>query len=280
MPSTAEKRRSFRALHDNGCFVLPNPFDVGSARYLQSLGFKALATTSSGAAWSMGRADGDVPLDAALDHIRAIAHASDLPINADFVAGFAVAPEAVAGNVGRCVATGVAGLSIEDATGNRDAPLFDFALAVERVAAARAAIDATGDDVMLVARAECYLTGHPEPLKEAIRRLTAFADAGADCLYAPGPATREDIAAIVKAVAPKPVNVLARNLDGLTVADLAALGVRRVSVGGLLARMAWTGVFKAAQDLAEGRFDAFADATPGGPLNALFADDAHPRGLT
>lgn len=277
MPTVAEKRRTFRTLHEDGCFVIPNPWDIGSARYLQSLGFKALATTSAGAAWSLGYPDGGVPLELMLDHFRTIVDAADVPVNADFLGGFAEAPEAVAANVGRCVATGVAGLSIEDeitGTGR----LHDFALAVDRVAAARRAIDAAGGDTLLVARTECYLTGQPEPLGEALRRLTAFAEAGADCLYAPGPTTGEDIAAIVAAVAPKPVNVLARGLDGLTVADLAALGVRRISVGGLMARTAWTGFHASARDLAEhGRFDAFADAMPGGDLDAFFKADAAGR---
>ncbi|SDB08232.1 isocitrate lyase/PEP mutase family protein [Bauldia litoralis] len=278
MPDTAGKRRVFRALHEGGCFVIPNPFDIGSARYLQSRGFKALATTSSGAGWSLGHADGDVPLDTMLEHIAAIVRAADVPVNADFMDGYGATPDDVAANVARCVATGVAGLSIEDATGDPANPLYAFDHAVARVAAARAAIDSSGADVLLTARAECYLTGHDAPLAEAIRRLIAFAEAGADCLYAPGPTTRADIAAIVQAVAPKPVNVLARNLDGLTVADLAGLGVRRISVGGLLARMAWTGVIAATDDLAEGRFDAFAGAASGGPLNDLFARDAEEGG--
>ncbi|MEP0321378.1 isocitrate lyase/PEP mutase family protein [Bauldia litoralis] len=278
MPDPAGKRRAFRALHEGGCFVIPNPFDIGSARYLQSRGFKALATTSSGAAWSLGHSDGDVPLDTMLEHIAAIVRVADVPVNADFMDGYGATPDDVAANVARCVATGVAGLSIEDATGDPANPLYAFDRAVARVAAARAAIDASGADVLLTARAECYLTGHEAPLDEAIRRLTAFAEAGADCLYAPGPATRADIAAIVQAVAPKPVNVLARNLDGLTVADLAGLGVRRISVGGLLARMAWTGVIAATDDLVEGRFDAFSGAAPGGPLNDLFARRAKEGG--
>ena len=273
MATVAEKRRTFRALHESGCFVIPNPWDVGTARYLQHLGFKALATTSSGAAWSMGHADGEVPLDAMLDHIRTIAAATDLPVNADFLAGFARAPHEVAANVRRCVETGVAGLSIEDATGDAKAPLFDVALAVERVAAARAAIDAAGGHVILVARTECYLTGHADPLNEAIRRLTAFAEAGADCLYAPGPRTREDIAAIVKAVAPKPVNVLARGPNWLSIRDLASLGVRRVSVGGAMARMAWAGFMRSAREIAEdGQFGAFDDAASGVELDRLFAE--------
>jgi 2-methylisocitrate lyase-like PEP mutase family enzyme len=278
MPSIAEKRRAFRRLHESGCFVLPNPWDVGSARWLQGLGYKALATTSSGAAWSLGYADGELPLPAMLDHIKLIVEASDLPVNADFLEGFARDPAEVAANVGRCIGTGCAGLSIEDSTGDKAAPLFDVALAVERVAAARAAIDAEGGELLLVARAECYLTGHPEPLKEAIRRLTAFAEAGADCLYAPGPGTREDIAAIVKAVAPKPVNVLARGLKGLTVAELTDLGVRRISVGGAMARMAWAGFQRAAREIADtGNFAAFESAAPGGPLNEFFAADAKRR---
>ncbi|CAN5120653.1 isocitrate lyase/phosphoenolpyruvate mutase family protein [soil metagenome] len=276
MPTVAEKRRTFCALHESGCFVLPNPWDIGSARYLQSLGFKALATTSAGAAWSLGYPDGGMPLDAMLDHFRAIVGATDLPVNADFLAGYASAPEGVAKSVAQCIATGVAGLSIEDATGDKREPLFDFVLAVERIVAARRAVDAAGGGTILVARAECFLTGHPQPLKEAIKRLTAFAEAGADCLYAPGPRTRAEIKAIVDAVAPKPVNILARNLDRLTVADLAELGVRRVSVGGLMARMAWTGLMRSARELAaNGTFDGFDGAVSGGDINALFET---PRG--
>ena len=271
MTTVAERRQIFRALHESGCFVLPNPWDVGSARYLAGLGYKALATTSSGAAWSLGRPDGGVALGPMLDHIRALVEATDLPVNADFLAGFATAPEAVAENVRRCIETGAAGLSIEDATGDDGAPLFDFALAVERIAAARAAIDAGGGDVLLVARSECYLTGHPTPLKEAIGRLRAFSEAGADCLYAPGAGTIEDISEIVAAVAPKPVNVLAGGSGSLTVGQLAALGVRRISVGGALARMAWAGFMKAAREIAEtGSFAAFESAARGAELNRLF----------
>lgn len=277
MPTIAEKRRVFRSLHESGCFIIPNPFDIGSARYLQSLGFKALATTSAGAAWALGYPDGKVPLEAMLEHIRMIVDASDLPVNADFVGGYGVSPDDVVANVARCVDTGVAGLSIEDATGDPGEPLFAMGLAVERVAAARAAIDASGADAMLVARAECYLTGHPAPREEAVRRLTAFAEAGADCLYAPGPTGPADIKAIVEAVAPKPVNVLARNLENLTLADLAALGVRRVSVGSYLARMAWGGFIDGTRALTEGRFDGF-EGAPGGDLDAFFAADADGRG--
>ena len=275
MPTVADKRRTFRALHERGCFLIPNPWDVGGAVYLQSLGFKALATTSSGMAWSIGYADGQVPLEVMLQHFAAMAAATDLPVNADFLDGFAVEPEGVAANVTRCVATGVAGLSIEDAT--RDVPTLDFALSVERIRAARAAIDDAGGDTLLVARSEVFLQKHPEPLKEAIRRLVAFAEADADCLYAPGVSAREDIAAIVAAVAPKPVNVLARNLGALTMRDLAALGVRRVSVGGLLARMAWAGFQRAGRELAEaGTFAAFEDAAPGGQIDALFVGRGSP----
>ena len=278
MPTVAEKRRTFRALHEQGCFVLPNPWDVGSARYLQSLGFKALATTSSGAAWSMGYADGDVPIDTMLEHIRTISAASDVPVNADFLGGFAVEPEDVAENVRRCVETGCAGLSIEDSTGDPARPLFDFDLAVERIRAARAEIDLTGGDTLLVGRAECFLTGHSEPLKEAVRRLTAYAEAGADCLYAPGVRKPDEIATIVKAVAPKPVNVLVGWGSDLTVGQLADLGVRRISVGGAMARSAWGGFQRAAQEIAgQGTFTAFADAAPSKPLNELFAADAKRR---
>jgi 2-methylisocitrate lyase-like PEP mutase family enzyme len=278
MPTAAEKRRTFRALHREGCFVIPNPWDVGSARYLQSLGFKALATTSAGAAWTLGYADGALPLEPMLEHIRAIAEASDLPVNADFANAFADSPEGVAANVARCAATGVAGLSVEDQIpGTRE--LYEFELAVERVRAARAALDAEGGDTLLVARTECFVVGHPDARAETIRRLVAFSEAGADCLYAPHIRTRELIAAVVAAVAPKPVNVLAIGLGGLTVADLAGLGVRRISVGGAMSRMAWAGLQRIATEIAErGSFDAFADATPGTALDALFTADIKRRG--
>src|ERR671916_333915 len=208
---------------------MPNPWDIGTTRYLGSLGFKALATTSSGFAFSRGLPDTDwaVPRDAMLAHIAEIVAATDLPVNADFESGYAHEPEAVAENVRLCVETGVAGLSIEDSTGDKEKPLYDLALGVERIRAARAAIDATGSGVLLTGRAECYLVGHADPLKESIRRLEAYARAGADVLYAPGPRTREEIRAIVEAVAPKPVNILMGMNTGLTVKDLAALGVRR-----------------------------------------------------
>lgn len=276
MANVSEKRQAFCRLHESGCFVIPNPFDMGSARWLQGLGFKALATTSSGAAWSYGFADGALSRDVMLEHVREIASVSDLPVNADFLNGFADDPEDLIPNVALCIGTGVAGLSIEDM--RRDGSLYDIDLAAERVRAARQAIDEDGTGVVLVARAEAFLTGHPEPLKEAVARLERFAEGGADCLYAPGVTRREDIATIVRAVAPKPVNVLVSAPIGLTVADLAALGVRRVSVGGALARMAWAGVMRAGRDLAAGRFDALADAAPGRDLNAFFTGDAARRG--
>ena len=272
MPAVDEKRKAFRALHATGCFVLPNPYDMGTARYLQSLGFKALATTSSGAAWSYGFPDGGLGRDVMLEHITEIAAASDVPVNADFLNGFADEPEDLLPNVALCIGTGVAGISIEDMDANGQ--LYDTDLAVERIRAARKAIDEDGTGVFLVARCEAFLIGHPDALRIAVPRLERFAEAGADCLYAPDVTRPEDIATIVRAVQPKPVNVLARNLCGLTVADLAALGVRRVSVGGGFARLAWTAVMQAAEQLAAGRFDAVDDAVSGAKLNALFAGDA------
>ena len=274
MPAVAEKRRTFRALHQAGCFVIPNPWDVGSARYLQHLGFKALATTSSGAAWSAGRPDGGLTLDETLAHLALIAEAADVPVNADFTNGFADRPEGVATNIGRAIATGVAWLSLEDQIPGTD-QLYDVGLAVERVMAAREAIDAAGGDAILVARSECYLTGLENPLKVAIGRLTRFAEAGADCLYAPGIRTLADIRALVAAVAPKPVNMLVGWPSSPTVADLAELGVRRISVGGALARSAWGGFLKVVREIAtDGRFDGFADAAPGSELDAFFRSDA------
>ena len=258
--SIADRRRAFRRLHESGCFVIPNPWDAGTARYLQQLGFKALATTSAGTAWSNGVPDGAAGLDATMANVRAIVAATDLPVNADFESGFASTPEGVGANVAACVAAGVAGLSIEDSTGRPDEPLFPLPVAVERLRAARAAIHATHTGVMLVGRAECYLVGHPDPLAESLRRLTAYAEAGADVLFAPGIGTRDDIAALVSAVAPRPVNVVVGRNIGLTVADLAALGVRRISVGGALARAAWTGFARAARTIADdGAFTGFDD---------------------
>jgi len=268
--SIAERRRTFHELHAAGCFVIPNPWDPGTARYLQSLGFKALATTSSGFAWSRARPDNGITRDAALAHLRDIVAATDLPVNADFEGGFAQDAAGVAESVRLAVETGVAGLSIEDSTGNPAAPLYELPLAVERMRAARRAIDQAGGDTLLVGRAECFLVGRPD-LAETIARLKAYSDAGADCLYAPGIRTREEITAVVAAVAPKPVNLLIGSASDLTVAAVAALGVRRVSVGGALARSAWGGFMRAAKLIAdEGRFDGFTDAASGADLNTTF----------
>jgi 2-methylisocitrate lyase-like PEP mutase family enzyme len=280
MMSISDARAVFRRLHDSGCFVIPNPWDIGTARYLRHCGFKALATTSSGAAFGMGLPDTDwaVTRDMMLAHIRTIVEATELPVNADFESGYAHEPEAIAENVRLCVETGVAGLSIEDATGDKAAPLYDLDTAVARMRAARRAIDQSGADVMLVGRAECFLVGRPD-LGETIARLNAYASAGADCLYAPGIRTAEQIAAVVQAVAPKPVNVLMSAASGLTVADLVGLGVRRISVGGALARLAWGAFMRAAKDIAaQGRFDAFADAVPMAEINGFFRDDLKARG--
>jgi len=268
--TTAAKRRAFRQLHESGCFVIPNPWDAGSARFLQGLGFKALATTSSGFAWSLGHADGGPSRELVLAHLRAIVAATDLPVNADFESGFAPDPQGVADSVRLAVATGIAGLSIEDSTGDAAQPLYAVEVAADRIRAARAAIDAAGADTLLVGRAENFFVGRPD-LADTIARLQAYAEAGADCLYAPGIRTREQIAAVVSAVAPKPVNLLIGSASELSLADIAALGVRRVSVGGALARLAWGGFMRAARLIAEqGRFDAFADAASGQELNALF----------
>ena len=277
MPTVAEKRRAFRALHTAGCFVIPNPWDVGSARYLQHLGFKALATTSSGAAWSAGKPDGGLNLDETLTNFADLAAATDIPVNADFTNAFADQPEGVAANVGRALATGIAGISVEDQIPGTTR-LYDIDLAVERVRAAREAVDAEGGNAVLVARSECYLVGVENPLKVALHRLERFADAGADCLYAPGVRTPEDIRAIVAAVAPKPVNVLVGWAGSPSVAELAALGVRRISVGGALARAAWAGFLAAAREIAgDGRFGALAGATPGSELDAFFSADVARR---
>jgi 2-methylisocitrate lyase-like PEP mutase family enzyme len=277
MSSIAEKRAAFRKLHADGCFVIPNPWNVGSARYLQHLGFKALATTSSGFAHAQGRADGEVPREQMLEHLREIVEATDVPVNADFEGGYAEAPEGVAESVRLCVATGVAGLSIEDSTDDSAKPLYDFDFALARIRAARAAIDKAGSDVVFTARTEGFIRGRPD-LEETIRRLRAFADAGADCLYPPGIKTREQITAVVKAVAPKPVNLLMSSASGLTVKDIAEMGVRRISIGGTLARVAWTGFMRAAREIAEqGKFDSFAGTVPNAELNALFRDTGKKR---
>src|SRR5262245_41827394 len=273
----AARRRAFRALHERGCFVIPNPWDVGSARYLQHLGFPALATTSAGFAFSQGLPDsGDdsvLARDRNLAYIVSITAAVELPVSADFMSGYGVKPEDVAESVARCVATGVAGLSIEDATGDPASPLFELPVAVERVRAARQAIDRSGHDVLLTARAECYHVGHPDPLPESIRRLQAYAAAGADVLFAPGPQNPADIAALVEAVAPKPLNLLVVRDIGLSVDEVAALGVRRISVGGALALAAWTGFMRAAEMLqSKGSFAGLANLVPYPEINGLFAN--------
>ena len=246
----------FHRLHESGCFVMPNPWDAGSARALEQLGFKALATTIAGLAWTLGRADTNVTLDEALAHLRMIAGAVQVPVNADFEGGYAVEPADVAANVAKAVDTGIAGLSIEDSSGDADDPLFDLDLAVARIAAARQAIDESGTRVLLTGRSEGFVAGRPD-IEETVRRLRAYADAGADCLYAPRIEKREDIEAVVAAVAPKPVNLLV-NAPFITVAEAAELGVRRISVGGTLARTAWGGFLPAAREIAEeGSFERF-----------------------
>jgi 2-methylisocitrate lyase-like PEP mutase family enzyme len=271
-PTIADKRKTFRQLHEAGCFVIPNPWNVGSARYLQGLGFKALATTSSGDAHSKGLPDGAQSRDDVLAHFREMAAATDVPLNADFENGYADVPDEVAANVTRCVATGVAGLSIEDSP-KSETPLYDFDLAVTRVKAARAAIDRAGGDVVFTARAENFIRG-VNNLDDVIRRLRAYAAAGADCLYAPGIKTREHIEAVVKAVAPKPVNFLNGWALGFTVNDIAAMGVRRISVGGSLARVAMHAFIRTATEIAkEGKFDGFAGLISNPELNKFFAED-------
>jgi 2-methylisocitrate lyase-like PEP mutase family enzyme len=266
---TADKRANFRKLHQSGCFVIPNPFDVGTAKALQHLGFKAIASTSAGFAWTIGKADNRVTVDDVCNHLAAISAVVDIPVNADFEGGFAVEPEGVAKNVARAVKTGLAGLSIEDSTGDKQKPLFDRNLAIARIKAARAAIDADNSGVLLTGRCEAFLWGQTD-LSLVIDRLKAYADAGADCLYAPGLKTRDDIAAVVKAVQPKPVNLLIGG-SGLSVKEAQDLGVRRISVGGSLARNAWAGFMKAASEMAEkGTFTELANGYPGGELNKMF----------
>ena len=270
MPATtAEKRVAFRKLHEAGCFVLPNPWDVGSARALQHLGFKAIASTSAGFAWSIAKADNRVTLDEVCEHLTALCSAVDLPVNADFEGGFAHKPEKVAANVARAVKTGVAGLSIEDSTGDAAKPLYERAFAIERIKAARSAIDADHSGVMLVGRCEGFLVGQAD-LNMVIDRLLAYAEAGADCLYPPGIKTKEQISTVVKAVHPKPVNLLIGS-SGLSVAEAADLGVRRISVGGSLARAAWGGFMRAAREIAEkGTFTELGNGYSGGELNKMF----------
>ena len=267
-----ERGRTFHALHQSGCFVIPNPWDRGSARLLAQLGFRALATTSSGMAWSMARRDNAVSVDDVLSHLRSIVESVEIPVNADFEGGFATNPADVAANVARATATGIAGLSIEDSTGDEARPLIEFPLAVERICAARQAIDESGTGVVLTARSEGFIVGRPD-LAETIRRLTAFAAAGADCLYAPGIRSVSDIAAVVRAVAPKPVNVLVGS-DFTTVTELSALGVRRISVGGALARAAYGAFLDAAREIAEhGTFAGLARGVPFAEINNAFPTD-------
>ncbi len=266
----SDRCRVFRELHERGCFVIPNPWDVGSARVLAQIGFRALATTSSGIAWSFGQRDNHVPLEQALGRIRVIADAVDVPVNADFEGGFATEPVDVATNVTSATGTAIAGLSIEDSTGDPSNPLFDFALSVERMRAARRAIDDSRTGVLLTGRSEGFIVGRQD-LKETIRRLTAYAEAGADCLYAPGLSSKADIVTVVNAVSPTPVNVLVGS-DFTTVAELADLGVRRISVGGALARAAWTGFLEAVKEIAEhGAFTSLARSVPGDQLNRRFS---------
>jgi len=271
-PTIADKRKIFRTLHESGCFVIPNPWNVGTARYLQGLGFKALATTSAGHAHALGYPDGAQSREVVLAHYRELVEATEVPLNADFENGFADDPAGVADSVTRCIATGVAGLSIEDSP-KSDKPLYDFDLSVARVKAARAAADRADGDVVFTARAENFIRGVPD-LDDVIRRLKAYAAAGADCLYAPGIKTREQIEAVVKAVAPKPVNFLNSGAFGLTVNDLAKMGVRRISVGGSLARVATQAFIRTATEIAkEGKFDGFADLMTNAELNKFFSED-------
>lgn len=276
-PSTADKRRTFRTLHESGSFVIPNPWNLGSARYLQGLGFKALASTSSGFAHAQGHPDGAVPLEPLLAHLRELASETDIPVNADFEGGYADDSDGVAANVARCVATGVAGLSIEDSSSDPGIPLYDFDLALARVKAARAAIDRAGGGVVFTARTEGFIRGRPD-MVETLRRMRAFADAGADCLYAPGIKSREQIEALVKAVAPKPVNFLNSGAFGFTTGDLAGMGVRRISVGGSLARVAMQAFARSARAIAdEGSYESFANLMTNAEWNAFFKDDLGKR---
>jgi len=259
----------FRRLHEAGCFVIPNPWDIGSARILVGLGFKAVATTSAGMAWSLGRRDNEISLEMSLAHLRTMTAAVEVPVNADFEDGFARDPINVAANVWAAAETGIAGVSIEDSTGDQAAPLYDFDLAVERIKAARRAIDDSGTGVLLTGRSEGFIAGRPD-LAETIKRLVAYAQAGADCLYAPGVRAMSDVSALVSAVAPTPVNVLV-STDFTTVAQLAELGVRRISVGGALARAAWTGFLTAAREIATtGTFSTLARNVPVPEMNKLF----------
>ncbi|WP_270937865.1 isocitrate lyase/PEP mutase family protein [Falsiroseomonas oryzae] len=270
MRDAAAKREAFRALHAAGCFLLPNPWDVGTAKYLAAQGFPALATTSSGAAWSRGLADGAMDLDATVAHAAEIAAATDLPVNVDFGHGFGADAAGVEAACARCLDTGVAALSVEDATGDPARPLFPLEEAVSRIRAARRAADAAPGRALLVGRAECFLVSHPDPLADSLRRIAAYAEAGAEVLYVPGITTPDQIAAVVRAAAPKPVNLLVSRPIGLTLEQIAVLGVRRVSIGGALAGVAWGAVGRAVADLKAGRFDALGTRMPGGELDRFF----------
>ena len=281
MNNFAERRSAFRELHREGCFVIPNPWDIGTAKYLRHLGFKALATTSAGFAFSKGLPDADwaVARDLVLTHIRDIVNATELPVNADFEGGYAREPEGVEQNARLCIETGTAGFSIEDSTGESEQPLFEITLAAERIRAARKAIDESGSGVLLTGRAECYLVGHPDPFHESLRRLETYAEAGADVLFAPGITKPDEIRALVSAVDPKPVNVLMGWNQGLAVADLARMGVRRISVGSSLARAAWTGFVRAAREIAErGSFGGFDHTMPYAELNQFFRESSDVQG--
>jgi 2-methylisocitrate lyase-like PEP mutase family enzyme len=279
-PSPADKRKTYRELHKTGCFVLPNPWDIGSARYLQHVGFKAVASTSAGYAFAQGLPDSAVDRDMMLAHLRELSDATDVPVNADFEGGYADDPDEVAANVKLCIDTGVAGLSIEDATMDDSIPLYDFDLALARVRAARAAIDKTNSGVLFTARTEGFIRNRPD-IDETVRRLKAFADAGADCLYAPGVRSREHIEAVIKAVAPKPVNILMPANLGFSVRDLEQMGARRISVGGSLARVAWTAVARASKEMLEqGTFTCFDGTMTNPELNKLFREDMKKRNLS
>jgi 2-methylisocitrate lyase-like PEP mutase family enzyme len=265
---------NFRKMHESGCFVLPNPWDIGTAIYLENLGFEALATTSAGFAFSRGRSDGSVPRDEMLAHIREIVEATTLPVNADFLNGYADEPEGIATNVRLCIATGIAGLSIEDNTGRADVPLYEKKLAIDRIRAARSAINTLGNEVVLTGRCEAWLVNHPEPFRTVLDRLAAYAEAGADCLYAPGVSKPDEIAQIVKAVAPKPVNVLISGFNHqLSLSQLTDLGVRRISVGSGLALAAWGVFLRAAKDIkTNGTFNLLANGAASADLNELFRE--------
>ncbi len=280
MPSVTDKRREFHRLHQSGCFVLPNPWDIGTARYLQSLNYKALATTSAGFAFREGYPDNRVTRQMVLDHSAEIAEATDLPVNADFEGGFAHDPEGVAESVRLCAQTGVSGLSIEDSTGDPSKPLYDFDLAIARIRAARQALDNAAPDVLLTARHEGFLVGRPD-IDEAVRRLKAFADAGADCLYAPGVRTLDQIKTLVNAVKPKPVNIIIAWKTDLTVAQIAAQGARRISLGSAPARAAWGALMRSSKEIAEhGTFNGYDGAAMSADLNKLFGEDLKKRGIS